>query len=64
VRNQLPVLHESSAMLGPVVSVQFIGVGSQGWDLYQVKHAHGMVQVRIILDSTGLISGALMTAAP
>jgi hypothetical protein len=47
-----------------VVAVQFIGVGSQGWDLYQLKHEHGMSQVRIALDSRGRISGALMTAGP
>jgi hypothetical protein len=34
-----------------VVSVQFLGVGSQGWDLYQLKHEHDTSQMRVILDS-------------
>jgi len=64
MRNALPALQQSLAILGPVVSVQFIGVGSQGWDLYQLKHEHGVSQMRVMLDSRGLISGALMTAGP
>jgi hypothetical protein len=64
MRSALPTLRQSLATLGPVVAVQFIGVGSQGWDLYQLKHEHGMSQVRIALDSRGRISGALMTAGP
>jgi hypothetical protein len=64
MRKALPTLQQSFATLGPVVSVQFLGVGSQGWDLYQLKHQHGMSQMRFILDSSGLISGALLTPGP
>jgi hypothetical protein len=64
MRQALPQLQQSLGILGPVVSVRFVGVGSQGWDLYQLKHEHGLSQVRVILDSNGLISGALMTAGP
>jgi hypothetical protein len=64
MRKALPQLQQSLTILGPVVAVQFIGVGSQGWDLYQLKHERGMSQVRVILNSSGVISGALLTPGP
>jgi hypothetical protein len=52
------------AALGPVVSIKFVGVGAQGWDLYKITHEHGASQMRVIVDSQGLIAGALLSAGP
>jgi hypothetical protein len=35
------------------------GVGSQGWDVYDVRHEHGISRVRIIMRPGGTITGAL-----
>jgi bla regulator protein blaR1 len=64
VRNQLPRLQPWLADLGPIVSVQFLGVGNQGWDIYALKHEHGSSQLRIVLDARGIITGALSSAGP
>ena len=64
VRQQLPQTQTVLARLGPVVSVEFLGVGNQGWDAYQLKHEHGVSQVKIMLNSKGIITGALQTFGP
>jgi DNA-binding transcriptional MerR regulator len=58
-REQLPRLHTAAAYLGAIQSVDFQGVGSQGWDVYDVRQERGASRVRIILGSDGLMSGAL-----
>jgi len=64
VRKQLPQMQSANAVLGPVVSIKFMGVGNQGWDIYQLAHEHGASQVRIALDSNGIIIGALPSMGP
>jgi bla regulator protein blaR1 len=63
-RQQLPQLSAAMAHLGNVQSVEFRGVGNQGWDMYDVKQAHGSSQWRIALAADGIITGALVTAGP
>ncbi|HME37981.1 MAG TPA: M56 family metallopeptidase [Steroidobacteraceae bacterium] len=63
-RQQLPNLRMAVSGFGAVQSVEFRGVGNQGWDLYDVKQEHGSMQWRIALDSNGKIAGALVTAGP
>jgi hypothetical protein len=63
-RQQLPQLEASMTHLGAVQSVEFHGVGNQGWDIYDVKQEHGSSQWRIALDADGIITGALVTAGP
>jgi bla regulator protein blaR1 len=63
-REQLPRLQPGLARLGAVQSVQFLGVGAQGEDVYTVKHEHGATHWRIALDSKGTISTALVTPGP
>jgi hypothetical protein len=58
-RQQMHRLHTTAAYLGTVKSIDFQGVGSQGWDVYDVHHERGTARVRIILRSDGLITGAL-----
>jgi bla regulator protein blaR1 len=63
-RQQLPQLEASMTHLGAVQSVEFHGVGNQGWDIYDVKQEHGSSQWRIALGADGIITGALVTAGP
>jgi len=63
-RQQLPQLAAAMAHLGTVVSVEFRGVGNQGWDMYDVRQEHGSSQWRIALGADGIITGALVTAGP
>ncbi len=63
-RRQLPHLSAVMAHLGPVQSVEFRGVGNQGWDMYDVRQKNGTSQWRIALGADGIITGALVTAGP
>lgn len=64
LRQQLPQLQDLLARLGPVRSMRFIGVGNPGWDLYLVTHDHGTSELRIRLNSSGAIAGALVSSGP
>jgi hypothetical protein len=57
-RRQQKQLQAMVSELGPVVSTQFVGVGNNGWDVYTIKHEHGVSHLRIMLDSNGIITGA------
>lgn len=60
-RDQWPDLQSGVAQLGPVQSIQFLGVGRQGEDVYIVKQEHGAAHWRIALDSSGTISMAVVS---
>ena len=64
IRQQMPKTEAAKAMLGAVKSVEFRGVGNQGWDIYDVKYERGAAQWRIALSANGIITGALMLALP
>jgi len=63
-RKQLPRLQPGLAMLGPVKTVQFLGVSSQGTDVYSVRHEKGAMHWNIVLDSNGKIAGASVVPEP
>ena len=50
--------------LGPIVSVDFRGVGAQGWDIYDVHSQNGLSTWRIDLAPDGKIRGALFQRGP
>jgi len=54
-------LHSVIAPFGAVQSVRYLGVDNQGDDVYTVEQEHGVSHWRIVLDSAGLISGAMVT---
>ena len=58
-RQLLHRLHTTAAYLGDVKSIEFQGVGSQGWDIYDVHQQRGVARVRIVLRPDGQITGAL-----
>ena len=63
-RQQQAVLQRMYAGLGPLQSISFRGVGSQGWDVYEAKYANGMSINRISLAPDGKIEGLLTQAGP
>jgi bla regulator protein blaR1 len=63
-RKQLPDLKEGLERLGPVENIQFVGVGNQGWDIYQVTHDLGSSTWRIHIARNGIIDGALVQSGP
>ena len=63
-REQLPRLKEDLNRIGPVESVRFVGVGNQGWDIYQVTHDSGSSTWRIHLAGNGVIDGLLVQVGP
>ena len=50
--------------LGAVKSIQFVGVGKMGWDIYDVTFENGTLQYRIILADNGKMSGLMATSLP
>jgi beta-lactamase regulating signal transducer with metallopeptidase domain len=56
---QKPQREKYLAMLGPVTSYKFAGVNNQGWDKYSVSHQHGTEDIAFVLDSHGVIVGAM-----
>lgn len=57
-KKQLHQLHTTAAFLGPIKSIDFQGVGSQGWDVYDVLQERGSARVRIMQRSDGLVAAA------
>lgn len=57
VRRQLPQLQLTAKFLGDIRSIEFQGVGNQGWDVYEVRRENGVVKWRIALMD-GVIVGA------
>ena len=63
-RDQLANLHRGHDELGAVRSVEFLGVGRQGEDVYTVRHEKGASHWRIMLDPNGTIATAWVTPGP
>jgi DNA-binding transcriptional MerR regulator len=63
IRTQLPQLRVQASCFGPVLSVQFQGVGSQAFDVFDVRREHGSERYRIILGSDGKIANVQIVPA-
>jgi bla regulator protein blaR1 len=61
---QFDRLTTGTQSLGPIVSIEFRGVGAQGWDVYDVHSEHGLSTWRIALSPDGKIQGALFQRGP
>jgi len=57
VRAQLPYWQTVGQYFGAIVSIEFVGVSNQGWDLYRVQHEHDVQQYRIALGDDGKVYG-------
>lgn len=62
-REQLPRLQAGVNHMGVVQTVQFLGVGNQGWDVYHVRHERGSSIWRIAWSGK-VIDGALVASGP
>jgi bla regulator protein blaR1 len=58
VRQQLPGLQLVASYPGAIRSIEFRGVGSEGWDQYDVHGEHGTSRWRILLSADGKIAAA------
>jgi DNA-binding transcriptional MerR regulator len=56
-RRQLPYWQIVGQYFGPIVSVEFLRVSDQGWDIYQVQHENDVHQYRIALGDDGKVHG-------
>src|SRR5690606_27581393 len=61
IERQLARLQPIAAYLGPIRSIEFQGIGSQGWDVYDLHRERGTGRWRIALGSDGKIYGAMAT---
>lgn len=61
MREQMSQADQIRATLGKLQSIQFQGVGTQGYDTYTVKYENVSMIYRIQLDQSGIITGMSMT---
>lgn len=64
VRRDLPENQAVLAKFGAVLSVQFLSIGDQGWENYLIKQERGVSQLRVNMNSKGIIAGAFLTTGP
>ena len=58
VGKQLPGVQLVASYVGAIRSIEFRGVGSEGWDQYDVHGEHGTSRWRILLSVDGKIASA------
>jgi len=56
-RRQLPAWQIVGQYFGAVVSIEFVRVSNQGWDIYKVQHENDVQQYRIVMGDDGRVYG-------
>ena len=56
-RGQLPYWQIVGQYFGAIVSIEFLRVSNQGWDIYQVQHENDVHQYRILVADDGKVCG-------
>jgi DNA-binding transcriptional MerR regulator len=56
-RGQLPYWQIVGQYFGAIVSIEFLRVSNQGWDIYQVQHENDVHQYRIAMGDDGKVYG-------
>lgn len=56
-RAQLPYWRIVGQYLGAIVSIEFLRISNQGWDIYQVQHENDVHRYRIVLGDDGKVYG-------
>jgi hypothetical protein len=56
-RKQLPYWQIVGQYFGAIVSIEFLRVSNQGWDIYQVQHENDVHQYRIAMGDDGKVHG-------
>jgi DNA-binding transcriptional MerR regulator len=54
---QLAAWQITGQYFGPIVSVEFVRVSPQGWDIYQVQHENDVHRYRIAIGDDGKVHG-------
>ena len=57
VRRRLPAWQIVGQYFGAIVSMEFLRVSDQGWDIYQVQHEHDVHRYRIAMGNDGKVYG-------
>jgi hypothetical protein len=63
-RPQTARIERHFAELGTLQSMGFIGVGTEGWDVYQAKFVNGFMIARIFVTPDGKVSGLRLEWGP
>jgi bla regulator protein BlaR1 len=63
-RRDLLANQATLAKFGAVVSVNFLGLGDQGWEIYLIKQERGVSQLRVNMNPRGVMAGAILTTGP
>jgi len=56
-RGQLPYWQIVGQYFGAIVSIEFLRVSNQGWDIYKVQHENDVHQYRIAMGDDGKVYG-------
>ena len=56
-RGQLPAWQIVGQYFGAIVSIEFLRVSNQGWDIYKVQHENDVHQYRIAMGDDGKVYG-------
>jgi bla regulator protein BlaR1 len=64
MRKQLPETQAVLAKFGAVLSIEFLGLGDQGWQTYLIRQEHGVSQLRVNFNELGIICGVQLTTGP
>jgi DNA-binding transcriptional MerR regulator len=56
-RGQQPYWQIVGQYLGAIVSIEFLGISNQGWDIYQVQHENDVHRYRIAMGDDGKVYG-------
>jgi DNA-binding transcriptional MerR regulator len=57
VRGQMPYWKIVGQYFGAIVSIEFLRVSNQGWDIYKVQHENDVHQYRIAMGDDGNVYG-------
>jgi hypothetical protein len=63
-RQNLELIKSIAPQYGAIESVEFRGVGTQGWDVYDVHHERANATWRITMSSDGKIAGVFVQSGP
>jgi len=57
MRRQAPYWRAIGQYFGSIISIEFLGVSNQGWDIYRVQHENDVHQYRIALGDDAKVYG-------
>jgi hypothetical protein len=64
VRERAPMLEAAAQKMGPIQSVEFLGVDAYGNDVYNVRQQNGVTHWLIAVDANGVTTTAFFKPGP